>query len=126
MKRTILRLVMKNHLGELSRMLPPSAQPQLPYLEAQFIAIIDALPEGGGPSTVDVDVTKLDEGGIRACLEWMYKTLSEGTAGNSFAQLACQFGRALGLQTLASLSDSLLQPVKTLDNQGTAPGSKSR
>jgi hypothetical protein len=126
MKRTILRLVMKNHLGELSRMLPPSAQPQLPYLEAQFIAIIDAIPEGGGPSTIHIDVEKLDEGGIRACLEWLYKTLSEATAGNSFAQLTCQFGRALGLQTLASLSDSLLRPLKTLDAAEVLPVPKSR
>lgn len=114
-----MKLVAKTFLTWLSKKLPPGGQPFLHNLEAEFILVIEAMPDGLAP-TFDVS-SKLDMPTIKTIVDWVLKAVRDAHMGEPFVALLTYVVGVLEEQALADIMELIATPPSITD-----PSSVSR
>ncbi len=124
MRKPIMKLVAKTFLTWLSKKLPPGGQPFLHNLEAEFILVIESMPENDGPN-FDTSA-KLDEKVIRNVIEWALKAVRDSHTGESLVALLTYVLGILEVQAVSEIMELLTLPVSVTDPHNLPKDSKSR
>lgn len=124
MRKPIMKLVAKTFLTWLAKRLPPGGQPFLHNLEAEFIIVIDSMPETDGPNFNTA--AKLDEKVIRNVLEWALKAVRDAHTGEALVALLTYVLGILEVQAVNDIMELLTLPASTTDPHNLPKDSKSR
>ena len=124
MRKPLMKLVAKTFLTWLSKKLPPGGQPFLHNLEAEFILVIEAMPEGLGPS-FDAS-SKLNATTVKEIIDWILKAVRDSHMGEPFVTLLTYIVGILERQSLSEIVEAIATPPSESETQdGLGKKSKS-
>lgn len=113
MKKPLMKLVAKTFLTWLAKKLPSGGKPYLHNLEAEFIIVIDAMPDGIGPS-FDESV-KLTETAIKDIIDWVLKAVRDSHMGEPFVALLTYVIGILEGQAISEIMELMSLPPSITD-----------